>query len=256
MLCNHLACLSGSERRRPGWFLDMKYQTCCRRAKVPLHSYASSCPTLLMPWHSLLLPVLVRGCISIPLQDMCPTRNWQFTHLPVGFIINSDDRHITKYTYNPRNNPMLIHPQHLINYTSGDMFTLGVTKIATHTRSMSTNKWFHSYSVAGTGSNWYCLQLPLLAFAMNVFRAILHKAVYPLKPTKRRFKVWVRADEVTGYFWHIELGNHQMEIHQSWNWRVDGASAPPRLVSRSFYGCPDMQKSHNKWTTNIFSHTL
>ena len=23
-----LACLSGSERRRPGWFLDMKYQTC------------------------------------------------------------------------------------------------------------------------------------------------------------------------------------------------------------------------------------
>ena len=24
-----LACLSGSERRRPGWFLDMKYQTCC-----------------------------------------------------------------------------------------------------------------------------------------------------------------------------------------------------------------------------------
>jgi len=25
-----LACLSGSERRRPGWFLDMKYQTCYR----------------------------------------------------------------------------------------------------------------------------------------------------------------------------------------------------------------------------------
>ena len=23
-----LACLSGSERRRPGWFLDMKYQIC------------------------------------------------------------------------------------------------------------------------------------------------------------------------------------------------------------------------------------
>ena len=23
-----LACLSGSERQRPGWFLDMKYQTC------------------------------------------------------------------------------------------------------------------------------------------------------------------------------------------------------------------------------------
>ena len=23
-----LACLSGSERRRPGWILDMKYQTC------------------------------------------------------------------------------------------------------------------------------------------------------------------------------------------------------------------------------------
>jgi len=23
-----LACPSGSERRRPGWFLDMKYQTC------------------------------------------------------------------------------------------------------------------------------------------------------------------------------------------------------------------------------------
>jgi len=23
-----LACLSGSERRRPSWFLDMKYQTC------------------------------------------------------------------------------------------------------------------------------------------------------------------------------------------------------------------------------------
>ena len=23
-----LACLSGSEHRRPGWFLDMKYQTC------------------------------------------------------------------------------------------------------------------------------------------------------------------------------------------------------------------------------------
>jgi len=23
-----LACLSGSERRRPGWFIDMKYQTC------------------------------------------------------------------------------------------------------------------------------------------------------------------------------------------------------------------------------------
>jgi len=23
-----LACLSGSECRRPGWFLDMKYQTC------------------------------------------------------------------------------------------------------------------------------------------------------------------------------------------------------------------------------------
>jgi len=23
-----LACLSGSERPRPGWFLDMKYQTC------------------------------------------------------------------------------------------------------------------------------------------------------------------------------------------------------------------------------------
>ena len=26
-----LACLSGSERRRPGWFLDMKYQTCFRK---------------------------------------------------------------------------------------------------------------------------------------------------------------------------------------------------------------------------------
>ena len=25
-----LACLSGSERRRPSWFLDMKYQTCSR----------------------------------------------------------------------------------------------------------------------------------------------------------------------------------------------------------------------------------
>jgi len=25
-----LACLSESERRRPGWFLDMKYQTCFR----------------------------------------------------------------------------------------------------------------------------------------------------------------------------------------------------------------------------------
>ena len=24
----NLACLSGSECRRPGWFLDMKYQTC------------------------------------------------------------------------------------------------------------------------------------------------------------------------------------------------------------------------------------
>ena len=24
-----LACLSGSERQRPGWFLDMKHQTCC-----------------------------------------------------------------------------------------------------------------------------------------------------------------------------------------------------------------------------------
>jgi len=23
-----LACLSGSERQRPGWILDMKYQTC------------------------------------------------------------------------------------------------------------------------------------------------------------------------------------------------------------------------------------
>ena len=23
-----LACLSGSEHQRPGWFLDMKYQTC------------------------------------------------------------------------------------------------------------------------------------------------------------------------------------------------------------------------------------
>jgi len=26
------ACLSGSERRRPGWFLDMKYQTCFLKA--------------------------------------------------------------------------------------------------------------------------------------------------------------------------------------------------------------------------------
>ena len=24
-----LACLSGSQRRRPCWFIDMKYQTCC-----------------------------------------------------------------------------------------------------------------------------------------------------------------------------------------------------------------------------------
>ena len=29
-----LACLSGSERQRPGWFLDMKYQTCCSRLSV------------------------------------------------------------------------------------------------------------------------------------------------------------------------------------------------------------------------------
>ena len=26
-----LPCLSGSERRKPGWFLDMKYQTCLIR---------------------------------------------------------------------------------------------------------------------------------------------------------------------------------------------------------------------------------
>jgi len=29
-----LASLSGSERRRPGWFLDMKYQTCGWNAKL------------------------------------------------------------------------------------------------------------------------------------------------------------------------------------------------------------------------------
>lgn len=207
-----------------------------------------------MPWHSLLLLVLVRGYIYIPLQDVS-TQNWQFTLLPIGFIINSDDRHIMKYTYNPRNNSMLIHPQHLINYTSGDMFTLGVTKIATHTRSMSANKWFHSYSVAG--SNWYCLQLPLLAFAMNAFREILHEAVHVYPPQTNKEKIqgvgaggWGHRLLLTS-----KLGNHQMEIHQSWNWREDGVSAPPRLVSRSFHGCPDMQRSHNKWTANIFSHT-
>ena len=31
-----LACLSGSERQRPGWFLDMKYQTCFESMLVPL----------------------------------------------------------------------------------------------------------------------------------------------------------------------------------------------------------------------------
>jgi len=29
-----LACLSGSERRRPGWFLDMKYQTCFHEVQL------------------------------------------------------------------------------------------------------------------------------------------------------------------------------------------------------------------------------
>ena len=29
----NLACLSGSERQRPGWFLDMKYQTCWARTQ-------------------------------------------------------------------------------------------------------------------------------------------------------------------------------------------------------------------------------
>jgi len=33
-----LACLSGSERRRPGWFLDMKYQTCSTSIHVKPHT--------------------------------------------------------------------------------------------------------------------------------------------------------------------------------------------------------------------------
>ena len=33
-----MACLSGSERRRLGWFLDMKYQTCYFWIEVlPIH---------------------------------------------------------------------------------------------------------------------------------------------------------------------------------------------------------------------------
>ena len=38
-----LACLSGSERRRPGWFVDMKYQTCfimlCKSSKIRTINY-------------------------------------------------------------------------------------------------------------------------------------------------------------------------------------------------------------------------
>ena len=36
-----LACLSGSERRRPGWFLDMKYQTCSSGYSFNLLAHSS-----------------------------------------------------------------------------------------------------------------------------------------------------------------------------------------------------------------------
>ena len=37
-----LACLSGSERRRPGWFLDMKYQTCFVQSQAYLYTRKST----------------------------------------------------------------------------------------------------------------------------------------------------------------------------------------------------------------------
>jgi len=42
-----LACLSGSERRRPGWFLDMKYQTC-----IPIHTMGViSCTSITVAYY-------------------------------------------------------------------------------------------------------------------------------------------------------------------------------------------------------------
>ena len=37
-----LACLSGSERRRSGWFLDMKYQTCFVQSQAYLYTRKST----------------------------------------------------------------------------------------------------------------------------------------------------------------------------------------------------------------------
>jgi len=52
-----LACLSESERRRPGWFLDMKYQTCLLNSSLailfsgrflPANAWLFSCITLFL----------------------------------------------------------------------------------------------------------------------------------------------------------------------------------------------------------------
>ena len=51
-----LACLSGSERRSPGWFLDMKYQTCfylhgLAMTDIPFTSFITGTPGVgTRPW--------------------------------------------------------------------------------------------------------------------------------------------------------------------------------------------------------------
>ena len=85
-----LACLSGSERRRPGWFLDMKYQTC-------------SCVAHFLFWwegsiqmgyfsHQSDIPLLLLACSLLPWENVYKAMN-------LNSVIMHAQTHIHTLTY-------------------------------------------------------------------------------------------------------------------------------------------------------------
>jgi len=101
----------------------------------------------------------------------------------------------------------------------------------------------------GTACNYLCL----LLLWMRSGRSSM-KQYIPLKPTKRRFKVWVRADEVTGYFWHL-----------SWEiirWRFTKVGIGERMVCQlhqdlwaDLFMAVPICKDHTTNEPPTFSHT-
>lgn len=109
----------------------------------------------------------------------------------------------------------------------------------------------------------FCCWFKLVLLAINYLCLLLlwmrsgrssMKQYIPLKPTKRRFKVWVRADEVTGYFWHL-----------SWEiirWRFTKVGIGERMVCQlhqdlwaDLFMAVPICKDHTTNEPPTFSHT-